>query len=182
MEAGQRSRPPTLPHTCASTTGFQVNGTKGLNFRRRDGNGRDSTARSTKTKSPAFHRGFANLIGRRLARGGGTDRVLLSYTLARAVPSGLKGLTSVFGMGAGETPQRDPQKTKSPGLHRGFANLIGRRPTLPHTCACSTIGAEGLNFRVRDGNGWDPFATITQSRKKSEARNQNPDVSRVSAF
>ena len=25
----------------------------------------------------------------------------------------------------------------------------------------STIGAEGLNFRVRDGNGWDPFAIAT---------------------
>ena len=41
--------------------------------------------------------------------------------------------------------------------------LIGRRPTLPHTCACSTIGAEGLNCRVRDGNGWNPLATVTQT-------------------
>ena len=40
--------------------------------------------------------------------------------------------------------------------------LIGRLPTLPHTCACSTIGAEGLNFRVRDGNGWVPLAMVTQ--------------------
>jgi hypothetical protein len=40
--------------------------------------------------------------------------------------------------------------------------LIGRLPTLPHTCACSTIGAERLNFRVRDGNGWDPLAEITR--------------------
>jgi hypothetical protein len=30
--------------------------------------------------------------------------VLLSHTLARAVPSGLRGLTSVFGMGTGGTP------------------------------------------------------------------------------
>jgi hypothetical protein len=43
-----------------------------------------------------------------------------------------------------------------------FSFLIGRRPTLPHTRACSTIGAEGLNYRVRDGNGWDPLARITQ--------------------
>jgi hypothetical protein len=41
--------------------------------------------------------------------------------------------------------------------------LIGRLPTLPHTCACSTIGAERLNFRVRDGNGWGPLARITRS-------------------
>ena len=26
-----------------------------------------------------------------------------------------------------------------------------RRPTLPHSYPCSTIGAKGLNFRVRDG-------------------------------
>ena len=26
---------------------------------------------------------------------------------------------------------------------------------------CSTIGSEGLNFRVRDGNGWDPFDVAT---------------------
>jgi hypothetical protein len=58
-------------------------------------------------------------------------------------------------------------KQKSPNLSTGaFLDLIGRRPTLPHTRACSTIGAEGLNFRVRDGNGWDPFARITQNLLK----------------
>ena len=45
----------------------------------------------------------------------------------------------------------------------GLSFLIGRLPTLPHTRACSTIGAERLNFRVRDGNGWDPLAEITRS-------------------
>jgi hypothetical protein len=44
----------------------------------------------------------------------------------------------------------------------GFFELTGRLPSLPHTRACSTIGAEGLNFRVRDGNGWDPLAKVTQ--------------------
>src|SRR5882757_10540731 len=52
---------------------------------------------------------------------------------------------------------------KSPGLYQGFSSLIGQLPTLPHTCACSTIGAERLNFRVRDGNGWDPLAMVTQN-------------------
>jgi hypothetical protein len=56
------------------------------------------------------------------------------------------------------------QNAKTPTVTHGAPlNLIGRRPTLPHTRACSTIGAEGLNFRVRDGNGWDPFARITQN-------------------
>ena len=36
-----------------------------------------------------------------------------------------------------------------------------RRPTLPGRVQPSTIGAEGLNFCVRDGNRWDPFAIAT---------------------
>jgi hypothetical protein len=50
---------------------------------------------------------------------------------------------------------------------------------LSHTLgACSTIGAEGLNFRVRDGNGWNPFATVTQ---KSVASDQWPVASKTTA-
>jgi hypothetical protein len=37
-----------------------------------------------------------------------------------------------------------------------------RRPTLPHSFPCSTIGAEELNFRVRDGNGCCLFAIATE--------------------
>ena len=37
--------------------------------------------------------------------------VLLSHTLARAVPSGLKGLTSVFGMGTGGSLSLQSPKT-----------------------------------------------------------------------
>ena len=51
----------------------------------------------------------------------------------------------------------------SEGSLLGSDKLNGRRPTLPHTYACSTIGAEGLNYRVRDGNGWNPLAMVTQS-------------------
>ena len=43
-----------------------------------------------------------------------------------------------------------------------YCMLIGQRPTLPHSHPCSTIGAVRLNFRVRDGNGWDPHAMVTQ--------------------
>jgi hypothetical protein len=39
---------------------------------------------------------------------------------------------------------------------------IRRRPTLPGTLVPSTIGAGGLNFRVRDGNGCDPSAMATE--------------------
>ena len=39
---------------------------------------------------------------------------------------------------------------------------VQRRPTLPRSFPRSTIGAEGLNNRGRNGNGWIPFATITE--------------------
>ena len=48
-----------------------------------------------------------------------------------------------------------------------------RRPTLPHTFAYSTIGPAGLNFRVRDGNGWNPRGKITA---KSSALRAEPLV------
>ena len=38
-----------------------------------------------------------------------------------------------------------------------------RRPTLPHKKSCSTIGAEELNDRVRDGIGCDLFAKTTEN-------------------
>ena len=38
---------------------------------------------------------------------------------------------------------------------------IRRRPTLPGRVQPSTIGAEGLNFCVRNGNRWIPFAIAT---------------------
>ena len=35
---------------------------------------------------------------------------------------------------------------------------VRRRPTLPQPLGCSTIGAERLDFRVRDGTGYFPLA------------------------
>ena len=39
---------------------------------------------------------------------------------------------------------------------------IRRRPTLPLSYPSSTIGAEELNFRVRNGNGCFLFAIATE--------------------
>ena len=46
-----------------------------------------------------------------------------------------------------------------------FHKLCRRSPNLPHTYACSTIGPTRLNFRVRDGNGWDPRSKLTGNIK-----------------
>jgi hypothetical protein len=42
------------------------------------------------------------------------------------------------------------------GLDPG--GVVRRCPTLPHPSGCSTIGAAGLSFRVRDGTGRFPHA------------------------
>jgi hypothetical protein len=40
---------------------------------------------------------------------------------------------------------------------------VRRRPTLPRGLPRSTIGAEGLNFRVRNGAGCFPFAMVAET-------------------
>src|SRR5579864_3490546 len=68
--------------------------------------------------------------------------VLLSHTLARAVPSGLKGLTSVFGMGTGGSPSLQSPKSQGPAASSQGpvkAPAENRRPALnidglPQTC------------------------------------------------
>src|SRR5437588_12694668 len=40
---------------------------------------------------------------------------------------------------------------------------VRRCPTLPHRPRCSTIGAGGLNFRVRNGTGCFPTAMTTET-------------------
>src|SRR6185312_15818433 len=56
------------------------------------------------------------------------------------------------------------KKEKATNISVDGLYLSRRRPTLPHTFACSTIGPAGLNFRVRDGNGWIPRGKITDKR------------------
>jgi hypothetical protein len=52
--------------------------------------------------------------------------------------------------------------------------LCRQRPTLPHTFACSNIGPAGLNFRVRDGNGWIPRGKITDKLRCVAGVNEPP--------
>ena len=46
---------------------------------------------------------------------------------------------------------------------KAFKKVNRRRPTLPPNRPGSTIGAERLNFRVRNGNGCDPLAMATEN-------------------
>jgi hypothetical protein len=56
------------------------------------------------------------------------------------------------------SPRANKARTQ-PGT--GLGRLSRRRPTLPGGRPPSTIGAGGLNFRVRDGNGCGPTAIAT---------------------
>ena len=44
-----------------------------------------------------------------------------------------------------------------------FVMIVRRRPTLPHSGPCSTIGAERLSFRVRNGAGRFPLAMTAET-------------------
>ena len=59
--------------------------------------------------------------------------------------------------GAGGDEGGDEKKEPLP-WGEGLGWGCRRRPTLPGRLRPSTIGAEGLNGRVRDGSGWGPLA------------------------
>src|SRR6202020_273389 len=59
----------------------------------------------------------------------------------------------------------DRRKKPAPKSRLFVYELCRRSPNLPHTFACSTIGPTRLNFRVRDGNGWDPRGKVTGKLK-----------------
>src|SRR6185437_640445 len=51
--------------------------------------------------------------------------------------------------------------TRLPGW--SSVKYVRRRPTLPRSHPRSTIGAEGLSFRVRNGSGRFPFAMAAET-------------------
>src|SRR3954447_15741453 len=59
-----------------------------------------------------------------------------------------------------------------------FWMVVRLRPTLPHRHQCSTIGAEGLSFRVRNGTGRFPFAMTAETLWRYSVVGFVPTVSR----
>ena len=53
-------------------------------------------------------------------------------------------------------------------LRGGPLKRCRRRPTLPRPLGRSTIGAAGLNGRVRDGNGCGPCALVASDLERSD--------------
>ena len=70
------------------------------------------------------------------------------------------------------------QKEKNRSSRIGSLHGIRQRPTLPGRLQPSTIGAEGLNFCVRYGYRWFPFAIATGiSRVRPPLRSRFASVS-----
>src|SRR5262245_54937233 len=70
-------------------------------------------------------------------------------------------MPSFFKRGLSALSLRTSAKKKPASKRGGLTNDSRQRPTLPHTCACSTIGGGRLNYRVRNGNGCDPAPMTT---------------------
>ena len=69
--------------------------------------------------------------------------------------------------GGAEAPGAEKEKAPLPASKGGARGLSKRIPAAtysPTQKLCSTIGSGGLNFRVRDGNGWNPSDVATGKR------------------
>ena len=67
--------------------------------------------------------------------------------------------------------QADPRKRKGPPQWGDpFRKNVRQRPTLPQGPPCSTIGAEKLSFRVRNGTGRFPLAMTAETLLRYDPR------------
>ena len=66
----------------------------------------------------------------------------------------------------------DHEKRRARAFWARALQISRQRPTLPHSFPCSTIGSEGLNGRVRNGNGWSPLDMATGNSISSSVQNR----------
>ena len=83
--------------------------------------------------------------------------VLLSHAVARAVPSGLRGLTTVFGMGTGVAPSLEPPESGEPNtvgrVIASSANVAASQKSLmPQDSVPSQLSAESILWSSRTGD------------------------------
>src|SRR5712691_4404681 len=73
------------------------------------------------------------------------------------------------------TKAKVPPPLRATGLYKGAR----QRPTLPSGYPDSTIGAGGLNFRVRKGNGCLPSAIVTERARLYRLLGRGPRLQPV---
>jgi hypothetical protein len=81
----------------------------------------------------------------------------------------VRRFASVLGMQKGEEEKLRGRGFPSVGCFSSspLYVYVRRCPTLPHRLRCSTIGAGGLNFRVRNGTGCFPTAMTTETLNRT---------------
>ncbi len=94
---------------------------------------------------------------------------------AAPVPSVAGDASSACGWRANVAVDR-PQNVLEGRAWRPSSKYVRRRPTLPRAPARSTIGAEGLNFRVRNGAGCFPFAMVAETLSSCDRRTRHEFV------
>ena len=67
-----------------------------------------------------------------------------------------------------------PRRSKTCSTQKGLRQC----PTLPQRIPCSTIGAGGLNGRVRNGNGCDPSAIVAEKQVLPTTRETRQNLKR----
>ena len=89
---------------------------------------------------------------------------------AGPVDAGRHGALCTRNWASGMAPTTGPEmQTGPPPKGWPYRKVVRRRPTLPQPSGCSTIGAERLNFRVRDGTGCFPFAMAAVTLAETHA-------------
>ena len=66
-----------------------------------------------------------------------------------------------YGRARGAALKKQTPRGRPFGGRRGVSEKIPAATYSPTRKPCSTIGSGGLNFRVRDGNGWNPSDEAT---------------------
>jgi hypothetical protein len=109
----------------------------------------------SKRPGPGFRRGFPPLPGRRPNRSSAMSPRLSDVTAETA--------WSPRSTTIERAPANDTRNDEGPPKGPLASKMSRRRPTLPPRYRDSTIGAGGLNFRVRNGTGCSPSAIATET-------------------
>src|SRR3954462_5707066 len=136
-------------------------GSGGLNFRVRDGNGGDDWR-------PMNHRKKKRPAAQDRAAGRCDNIPAATYSPTRkpcsTIGSGGLNFRVREGNGWDDWRPMNHRKRHRPAAQDRAAGRFDNIPAAtysPTRKPCSTIGSGGLNFRVRDGNGWDPSDKAT---------------------
>ena len=125
---------------------------------------------------PAAPEGAVRSSQERAAADAGSDGSGRASESRRAAPPGAAGPVGTEDPGRvgdsraarkpaapASSPEQGAEKAKAPArvLAQGPSDEIPAATYSPTPKECSTIGSAGLNFRVRDGNGWNPCEIAT---------------------